>query len=160
MANQLVRDFMSYNPLLLILYIYLGLFLGGFLHEFGHFLMLRVVGGDGKIEIMKNTHSNLIFFNMRTVVRGNSILFNNKPNLLKRSLAGFYANFFFWITFFKLGFLLSIPELMLFASLQGFSAHGASSFSSKYGDTDLRNIIRTLNMDLSVKVVFKFARSG
>lgn len=130
--------------------VYLMLFFGALTHELGHIVVLRLMGCKSTLQIMKHSHSRLIPFNMKTSIAGDSPAYSTSNRLLARGLAGFGANLTTDAILMVLSVAMHNPWLALFAAVQGFSGHGATSWSRLDGDTDVRTIREALAFKDSV----------
>lgn len=134
-------------PILFIILSYIGLFFGGFIHECGHVITLRLLGCKSNISIIKNPHSRIIFFNMRTNLLNDHPLFSTTNRLMVRALSGLFGNMVAYLAFLIFGVLFNSISLLYLAAIQGFSGHGVTSFSSMNGDTDIRTLWEARSID-------------
>lgn len=127
--------------------LYIGLFMGGFLHELGHVATLLLLGGRCRVKVLRNHHSKWLFFNMRTDITHDHPLLSTKYKLIMRAVSGLLSNIFFMLLFLAAGVALKSHLLLFLSAIQGFSGHGATSLSKLEGDTDVYTMSRALKCD-------------
>ncbi|MDT8717349.1 hypothetical protein IAI10_11825 [Clostridium sp. 19966] len=123
---------------------YLGLFMGGYFHELGHVFTLRLMGCKCKVKVLKNDHSKLIFFNMKTEILNDHPINSTTDRLILRAISGMMSNIIFSISFMLAGFYFKNIVLFYMALIQGFSGHGATALASLDGDTDVNTLRKAL----------------
>lgn len=141
-----------WQVILLVPLFYISLFIGGLTHELGHYLMLKNLRCPSKIKVFKNSHSKLIFFNMRTQVINDTPMLSSKYILIKRAIAGLLSNYVFSIILTVLGVILDLNILFFIAAIEGFSAHSATSLASLNSDTDVFNLKYALDIRDEIKI--------
>jgi len=132
------------NIIIFVIITYAGLFIGGYIHELGHVVCLKILKCKSKIKVMKNDHSKIIFFNMKTEIISDHPLNSTSKNLIYRSISGMLANIIAETVFIIIGNITGYGILYYFACIQGFSGHGATSLASMHSDTDISTIRKAL----------------
>lgn len=141
--NNMIRINVS-SIISLIIVTYVGLFIGGYIHELGHFICLKFLKSKSKIKVMRNDHSKIIFFNMKTEIISDHPLNSTSRNLIYRSISGMLANIIAEVIFIIIGYSTGQIIFYYLACIQGFSGHGATSLASIHSDTDISTIRKAL----------------
>lgn len=91
---------------------------------------------------------------MKTQLLDNDPLYSTSDCLLYRGLSGFLGNIFVYTTFILIALHfggLSGLVLLWLATIQGYSAHGATSLTDLEGDTDVRTLRKALALEDNIE---------